>query len=129
MLGLLTFVLNPEWMAWSAVPLPVSLRWAGVGIGLVAGSLLVWTFRTLGTNITDTVVTRRDHKLVTTGPYRLVRHPFYVASALAFLANTLATANWFIGLMGALAMTLLVARTTTEGSTSSNASATPTCDT
>ena len=114
MLGLLTFVASPARMAWSSVSLPELLRWAGVGIGLLAGSLLVWTYRTLGTNITDTVVTRRHHTLVTTGPYRLVRHPFYVASALAFLANALATANWFIALMGGLAMTLHVVRTTTE---------------
>ena len=66
--GLLTFVVNPALMAWSSVPLLVSLRWAGVGIGLLAGSLFVWTFRILGTNITDTVVTRRHHTLVTTGP-------------------------------------------------------------
>lgn len=114
MLGLLTFVVNPGWMAWSSVPLASSLRWGGVGVGIVGGALLVWTFRTLGNNITDTVVTRRDHQLVTTGPYRFVRHPFYVSSALAFVANTLATANWFIGLTGTLAMTLLVLRTPTE---------------
>ena len=114
MLGLVTFVLNPDWMAWSSVPLPVSLRWGGVGFGLVGGCLLVWTFRALGTNITDTVVTRQAHTLVTTGPYRVVRHPFYVASALAVLANTLATANWFIGLMGLIATTLLVVRTRIE---------------
>ena len=112
--GLLTFVVNPDRMAWSSAPLPVSLRWVGVGIGVLAGSLLVWTFRTLGTNITDTVVTRRQHTLVTAGPYRFVRHPFYVASALAFLANALATANWFIALMGGLAVTLHVVRTTIE---------------
>ena len=112
--GLLVFVVNPGWMAWSSVPLPVSLRWVGVGIGVGGGSLLVWTYRTLGTNITDTVVTRRHHVLVTTGPYRFVRHPFYTASGLGFLANGLATANWFIALMGGLAMMLHVVRTTTE---------------
>ena len=112
--GLLIFVVNPRWMAWSSVPLPVSLRWVGVGIGVGGGSLLVWTYRTLGTNITDTVVTRRHHTLVTTGPYRFIRHPFYVASALALLANALATANGFIAVMGGLAMTLHVVRTTTE---------------
>ena len=114
MLGLVAFVVNPGWMAWSSVPLPVSLRWGGVALGLVGGALLVWTFRALGTNITDTVVTRRAHTLVTAGPYRIVRHPFYVASALAITANTLVTANWFIGGMGALATALLVMRTTTE---------------
>ena len=114
MVGLVTFVVNPEWMTWSSVPLPAWLRWVGVGVGLVGGVMLVWTFRTLGPNITDTVVTRRHHALVTTGPYRLVRHPFHLASALASFANALATANWFIGLMGGLAMTLLVVRTGIE---------------
>ena len=114
MCGLLTFLASPARMAWSSVPLPVWLRWAGVGIGIAGGALLVWTMRSLGTNITDTVVTRRQHTLVTTGPYHFVRHPFYAASALAFTANTLATANWFIALMGGLAMALLVLRTTIE---------------
>ena len=101
-------------MAWSSVPLPVWLRWVGVGIGIAGGALLVWTLRSLGTNITDTVVNRRQHTLVTTGPYQFVRHPFYAASALAFTANALATANWFIALMGGLAMALLVLRTAIE---------------
>ncbi len=114
MCGLLTFLASPARMAWSSVPLPVWLRWAGVGIGIAGGTLLVWTMRSLGTNITDTVVTRRQHTLVTTGPYQFVRHPFYVASALAFTANALATANWFIALMSGLAMALLVLRTPIE---------------
>ena len=114
MCGLLTFLASPARMAWSSVPLPIWLRWAGVGIGIAGGALLIWTFRSLGTNITDTVVTRRQHTLVTTGPYQFVRHPFYVASALAFTANALATANWFIALMGGLALALLVLRTKIE---------------
>ena len=112
--GLLTFVASPAWMAWSSVPLPVWLRWVGVGFGTAGGALLIWTFRSLGTNITDTVVTRRHHTLVTTGPYHFVRHPFYVASALAVTANALVTANWFLALMGGLGVALLVLRTTIE---------------
>ncbi len=114
MLGLLTFVVNPARMAWSSVPLPMSLRWAGVGVGVVAAVLLVWTFRSLGKNLTDTVVTRREHTLVTSGPYHFVRHPFYVAGALAMTANSLATANWFLALTGVLAVSLMVIRTSTE---------------
>src|SRR5262245_52537846 len=44
-LGLLAFLVDPAWMAWSSVPLPAWLRWAGVGLGAVASVLLVWTFR------------------------------------------------------------------------------------
>jgi protein-S-isoprenylcysteine O-methyltransferase Ste14 len=114
MAGLLAFLINPTWMAWSAVALPVWLRWTGVGIGVLAGLLLMWTLHTLGRNLTDTVVTRRNATLVTTGPYRWVRHPFYVAFALAVVADSLATANWFLALTGGLLLLLLVIRTRKE---------------
>jgi len=114
MLGLIAYMIDPSWMRWSSVPLPAAARWAGVGLGVIAGGLLVWTLRSLGTNLTDTVVTRRAHTLVTTGPYRWVRHPFYVAGALAILANSLAAANWFILLTGGLAASLMVVRTRIE---------------
>ena len=101
-------------MAWAAVPLSGWLRWTGVGLGLIAGLLLTWTLRNLGRNLTDTVVTRKAHTLVTTGPYRWVRHPFYSAAALAFLANSLAAANWFLFVTGCAAILLLVIRTRKE---------------
>ena len=113
-IALFTFAINPARMAWSSVAFPLWLRWTGVAIGLAGAVLLIWTFRSLGTNITDTVVTRQHHTLVTSGPYRYLRHPFYVAATLAMAANTLVTANWFIGLTGAMACSLLVIRTATE---------------
>ena len=114
MVGVLLYVFNPSWMAWSSMGLPGWLRWSGVGVGVVAAVLLIIVFRTLGTNITDTVVTRANHTLVTRGPYRWVRHPFYVAFALAIVADSLVTANWFLALSGGLTVTLIVLRTRTE---------------
>ena len=114
MLGLVTYVINPAWMAWSSVGLPLWLRWTGVGVGVTAATLLIAVFRSLGTNITDTVVTRAHHTLVTSGPYRWVRHPFYVAFALAVTADSLVTANWFLALTGAVTIGLIVIRTATE---------------
>ena len=114
MLGLIAFMINPSWMAWSSLRLPEWLRWTGVGVGVIAGALIVWTFRTLGKNLTDTVVTRKEHTLVTSGPYRWVRHPFYDAMALATLANGLTAANWFLFLGGGLALALIIVRTRTE---------------
>jgi protein-S-isoprenylcysteine O-methyltransferase Ste14 len=113
-IGLLIYMIDPAWMAWSSVLLPVWLRWVGVGLLMVAGSLAIWTFRHLGKNITDTVVTRADHSLVTTGPYRWIRHPFYVAAGTGFLAVSLMTANWFVAITGGLAFALLVVRTARE---------------
>ena len=114
MIGLLLFAIDPRWMAWSAVPLPDSVRWVGAGVGVIAGALFIATLRALGPNLTDTVVTRAHHTLVTTGPYRWVRHPFYLASALAVVANALTAANSFIGVTSAAAVVLLMIRATTE---------------
>ena len=114
MLGTLAYLINPPWMAWSSVPLPLWLRWFGVSLGVTGATLLIYVFRSLGTNITDTVVTRARHTLVTTGPYRWVRHPFYVATALAWAANSLVIANWFVAATGAATVGLLVLRTRIE---------------
>ncbi|MGH6814302.1 MAG: isoprenylcysteine carboxylmethyltransferase family protein [Hyphomicrobiaceae bacterium] len=114
MAGLIAFVVSPKTMAWSSVALPVWMRWMGAAMGVAAALLLAWTLRTLGDNLTDTVVTRKAHTLVTTGPYRWVRHPFYVALALAVAANGLAAANWFVLLSGSLVFALLVVRCAKE---------------
>ena len=112
--GVITYMVNPARMAWSSMPLPPWLRWTGVAIGAAAGCLLVWTLVNLGKNLTDTVVTRKAHTLVTAGPYRWVRHPFYDAVALAVLANSIVAANWFLLATGALLMTMIVIRTRRE---------------
>jgi protein-S-isoprenylcysteine O-methyltransferase Ste14 len=114
MAGLIAFIISPAAMAWSSVPLPTWMRWIGVALGVVAGVLLTWTLRTLGKNLTDTVVTKREHTLVTTGPYRWIRHPFYSSVALAVIANSLTAANWFIFISGGLVVMLLVIRSGRE---------------
>ncbi len=68
----------------------------------------------LGKNLTDTVVTRSEATLVTNGPYRWVRHPFYVTAALLMASVTLLSANWLIGLSSFVVMALLIARTPNE---------------
>jgi protein-S-isoprenylcysteine O-methyltransferase Ste14 len=114
MAGLVAYMIDPRRMAWSSFGVPTWLRWAGVGVGMLATGLLLWTLANLGRNLTDTVVTRRVHALVSSGPYRWVRHPFYVAVAMTIVANGLAAANWFLLVAGGVVVTLLVVRTRTE---------------
>ncbi len=113
-IGGLAYLIDPAWMLWSSLPLPLSVRWIGIVIGMGAGSLLIWTMRSIGLNLTDTVVTRKVHALVVHGPYRYVRHPLYVAAFLTVVAFSLAAANWFVLVMGLAAFSLLVLRVRTE---------------
>ena len=112
--AVITYLVNPARMAWSSLPVPIWLRVAGIALWLVAGALLVWTLVSLGPNLTDTVVTRKAHTLVTTGPYRWVRHPFYGSVYLLLVATALVAANWFILLTGSLVFVLLAVRTPAE---------------
>src|SRR5262249_48328984 len=114
LVGIAAYIARPASMAWSSAPLPDWLRWLRVLLGIAALLLLPWTFRTLGKNLTDTVVTRHSASLVTTGPYRSVRHPFYVSFFLGAASNALITANWFIALTGISVFVLLAIRSRVE---------------
>jgi protein-S-isoprenylcysteine O-methyltransferase Ste14 len=113
-LAILTYLVNPEWMQFSRMAIPGWLRWSGFGVGVVCWFLMYWTLSNLGRNLTDTVVRRSHATLVTTGPYRWVRHPFYTTVGLLLLSATAITANWLIGLFSLTVLTLLVVRTKKE---------------
>jgi protein-S-isoprenylcysteine O-methyltransferase Ste14 len=113
-IGGIIWMIDPTLMAWASVPLPLWLRWSGFILIVVWGVLFVWTFQTLGKNLTDTVVTRKEHTLVTTGPYRYVRHPFYLSFLIAVIGGGIVTANWYLFLTSLLPFAFLVARTRIE---------------
>jgi protein-S-isoprenylcysteine O-methyltransferase Ste14 len=113
-LSIIVYMISPASMAWSSMPLPVWLRWSGAVFSALSVALLIWTLPTLGRNLTDTVVTRKEHTLVTRGPYRWIRHPFYVSMALMTFGSTLVAANWFIFVSGVVVFSLLALRSRVE---------------
>jgi protein-S-isoprenylcysteine O-methyltransferase Ste14 len=66
----------------------------------------VWSIRTLGRFFRYEVVVQEGHRVVDTGPYRLVRHPSYTGSLLAFLGIGIALDNW-LSVAAALGLPLL----------------------
>ncbi len=72
---------------------PDWLRWLGV-ITLAAGiTLLGLAHYHLGKSFNSLVVSKEDHQLVTTGPYRWVRHPIYTAYLMSYVAGGLLASN------------------------------------
>jgi protein-S-isoprenylcysteine O-methyltransferase Ste14 len=67
-----------------------------VGVAaIVAGSLArQWAISTLGRSFTLDVRVTDDQQVVTSGPYRWVRHPSYTADILAFIGVGPALSNW-----------------------------------
>ena len=65
----------------------LAIAWAGIG-------LRWWSFRTLGRYFTFTVQTSADQPVVTSGPYRFVRHPSYTGIMLALAGVATTYGNW-----------------------------------
>lgn len=92
----------------------MAVRWVGVLLAVVGLVGMQWTLASLGRNLTDTVETRQNAKLVTDGPYRWVQHPYYVTAAILMLATTLMSANAIIGISGLFVIAILALRTPQE---------------
>jgi protein-S-isoprenylcysteine O-methyltransferase Ste14 len=108
------YLINPTWMAWSKIGLPEWARWLGVGIGVLCNFGVFWLFSSIGSGITPTSATREEHKLVTSGPYRWVRHPLYTVGSSMFIAFGMMADNWFIAALGVLTFILMAIRTPKE---------------
>jgi protein-S-isoprenylcysteine O-methyltransferase Ste14 len=94
--SLLLYLFYPQWLVWSAVALPIWLRWLFVVVAVLCVPILWWIFRSIGTNISETVLIKREHQLVTTGPYQWVRHPLYATALLLIFSFSIVAGNWFI---------------------------------
>ena len=53
-LSIFAYMLNPAWMARSAISLPTWLRWLVAAIGLAMLPLVYWVFSSIGNNISET---------------------------------------------------------------------------
>jgi methyltransferase len=73
------------------------LLWVGALVGATA--LRWWSIRTLGAAWNVRAVVPADLRPVTSGPYRFVRHPNYVAVALEFVALPMAGGAWVSALV------------------------------
>lgn len=98
---------------WSAMP--DWLRWIG-GAGM---AITIWaSYRILWANTYLSSVVRvqgeRGHKVVSTGPYAIVRHPLYVVSIVLFASMAIMLGSWWGLAFSALLDIVLVARTAME---------------
>jgi len=108
------YLINPAWMAWSKIGLPEWVRWLGIGMAIVSDVLLYWLFSSIGSGISPTSATRREHKLSTSGPYRWVRHPLYTVGSMLFISFGMMADNWFVAALGILAFIAMAKRTPQE---------------
>lgn len=84
-----------------------ALAWAGLVPSLASLWLFYRTHRELGRNWSVSLEVRDQHRLVTSGVYRYIRHPMYSAFFLWAVAQGLLLPNWVAGLSGLIGFGIL----------------------
>lgn len=112
----------PHLWPWAKIALPraatmgtaVVMIWSGI-------ALRIWSVQTLGKHFRTSVRILDDHKLVTHGPYRFLRHPSYTGGLITITGVGLAFGNWislaaaFFGALLAYGVRILVEEAALKG--------------
>ena len=81
--------------------------------GVMCLAIGLWLFyqshADLGTNWSITLEVREQHRLITQGVYRRIRHPMYLALALYSIGQALVIPNWVAGPSNLIAFVILLA--------------------
>lgn len=87
-----------SWIDTFHLPFPAWVRWSGAVIILTGDLLFVWSHRALGRNWSPILEIRKGHTLVTSGPYKFIRHPMYAAIFIIGTGISLLSSNWMVAL-------------------------------
>ena len=90
-------------------PFPGTLGWAALAVALLAQALRYWAVFTLGDRWNTRIIFIPGAQPVTTGPYRFIRHPNYLAVILEFLAVPLIHGGYLTAAVFSLANAVLLA--------------------
>jgi protein-S-isoprenylcysteine O-methyltransferase Ste14 len=100
------YVFTP-WIDSFSIGLPYWARWIGViayGFGLI---LFWWVHKTLDKNWSPLLEIRKEHKLITNGPYKYVRHPMYTFMWIGVASFCLISSNWIVGIVAFVTWSIL----------------------
>jgi protein-S-isoprenylcysteine O-methyltransferase Ste14 len=63
--------------------------WIAAGVTATGLMFTIWARRRLGRNWSGSVTIKADHELITTGPYRVTRHPIYTGLLVALAGSAM----------------------------------------
>ena len=90
------------------------IRYIGLAVYLVFSWIQVWSFKTLGDNYSQDIMIKRNHELITNGPFKIIRHPQYLCQILLDLGATAATFSYIVGFLALIEIPIYIMRASLE---------------
>jgi protein-S-isoprenylcysteine O-methyltransferase Ste14 len=73
-----------------------TIRVIGLAFYIVFSWVQIWSTKMLGDNYSQDIAIKKDHHLITNGPFKLVRHPQYLSQILMDLGGAAATLSFIL---------------------------------
>lgn len=90
------------------------IRYIGLAVYLIFSWVQVWSFKTLGDNYSQDIIIKKNHELVTKGPFKIIRHPQYLCQILLNIGATAATFGYIVGFLALIEIPIYIMRASME---------------
>lgn len=90
------------------------IRYIGLAVYLVFSWVQVWSFKSLGDNYSQEIMIKKNHELITKGPFKIIRHPQYLCQILLSLGATAATFSYIVGFFTLIEIPIYMMRASLE---------------
>lgn len=91
-----------------------AIRIIGLLVYLVFSWVQIWITKVLGDNYTQDIAIKKEHQLVTSGPFKFIRHPQYLSQILIDLGGAMATLSFILAPIAIIQIPFLFMRAAFE---------------
>lgn len=89
-------------------------RIAGLVVYIIFSWIQILATKSLGDNYSQDIVIKKDHKLITSGPFKFIRHPQYLSQFLLDAGGAIATLSLILAPLALIQIPFLYLRASLE---------------
>lgn len=89
-------------------------RLIGLAVYIIFSWVQIWGYKTLGPNYSQDIMILKDHELVKSGPFKIIRHPQYLSQIILDIGGALATLSCVVIILAIIEIPFLIMRALLE---------------
>ena len=89
-------------------------RYIGMGVYLLFSWIQIWALKSLGENYSQDILIKKDHQLITSGPFKIIRHPQYISQIFLDIGAAAATMSYIVAPLSIVQIPFILLRASVE---------------